>query len=307
MKVLITGGCGFIGSHVCERLQKEGHEVLSMDNLSAGKRENVSCAIAVEDITDCEAMERTFADFRPRVVVHLAAHTRLRDSLENPLNNAEQNVSGTISVLQACRNNGVEKIIYTSTGGARYGEPERLPVAETDPLKPISPYGISKYAAEHYVRVLSQTFGFDYLILCFGNVYGPRSDPISTMAIPIFATRMLRGEPPQIFGDGGQTRDFLYVEDISRVVHEQLTTTTEEKLFNLASGTQTSVNEVVRLMEEEYQTGLVPEHVDAIRGEVRDILLDISRARKELGFQPTSFEEGLKKTLAWFREVQPTR
>lgn len=307
MRVLVTGGCGFIGSHVCERLQNEGHEVLAVDNLSAGKRENVSCPIAVEDITDGPAMERTLTEFRPRVVVHLAAHTRVRESLENPLNNAEQNISGTISILQACRGRGVEKFIYTSTGGARYGDPERLPVSETDPLRPISPYGISKYAAEHYVRVLSDMHGFDYLILCFGNVYGPRSDPVSTMAIPIFATRMLRGEPPQIFGDGGQTRDFLYVEDIARVVFEQLDTRTRDKLFNLASGTQTSVNEVCRLMEEEYRTGLKPEHVDPIRGEVRDIVLDISRAREQLAFEPTPFAEGLRKTLAWFREVQPAR
>lgn len=303
MRVLVTGGCGFIGSHICDALQADGHEVLALDNLSSGKRERVRCAVAVADITDQAALDGAFTRFRPEAVVHAAAQVMLRASLERPAFDAQQNIIGTINVLEACRVHGVRRVIYTSTGGARYGEPKRLPVTEDDAALPLSPYGISKHAAEHYVRIYARLHGISSLILAFGNVYGPRDDPRTCRVMSVFIDKLMRGERPAVFGDGEQTRDFLYVKDIAQVVARNLTKETEDMLFNLASGEQVSVNRIFGLVERELRTGLAPVYAPAVKGEVRDIVLDIARARAQLGFSPTPIEKGVEETVAWFRSA----
>jgi UDP-glucose 4-epimerase len=302
MKILITGGCGFIGSHVVDFLIQKGNDVVIVDNLSTGKKEylNSSAKFYEHDIT--ENIDFIFEKEKPDVVVHMAAQVMLRESLNNPIHDAKTNIIGTINILEACRKHDVKKIIYTSTGGARVGEPEYLPVDENHPLNPCSPYGVSKHTAEHYVWMYNKLYGLDYLMFCFGNVYGPRDDPITKRVTAIFASKMLKNEVPQIFGDGDQTRDFIYVKDLAEFIVNSIDKNPEHKLFHLANGKQISVNQIVDILKNEIGFKGEIEHVDAIVGEVRDIVLDISLAEKELGWKPKhSFEEGLKETVEWFR------
>jgi UDP-glucose 4-epimerase len=302
MKILITGGCGFIGSHVVDFLIQNGNDVVIVDNLSTGKKEylNSSAKFYEHDITG--NIDFIFEKEKPDVVVHMAAQVMLRESLNNPMHDAKTNIIGTINILEACRKYDVKKIIYTSTGGARVGEPEYLPVDENHPLNPCSPYGISKHTAEHYVWMYNKLYGLDYLMFCFGNVYGPRDDPITKRVTAIFASKMLKNEVPQIFGDGDQTRDFIYVKDLAEFIANSIDKNPEHKLFHLANGKQISVNQIVDILKNEIGFKGEIEHVDAIVGEVRDIVLDISLAEKELGWKPKhSFEEGLKETVEWFR------
>lgn len=295
MRIIVTGGAGFIGSHVVKKL-KQKHNVLVVD-----KKKNSECKTEVVDILNYSKLKIVFKKFKPEIVIHMAAQVELRKSLKDPFFDAQTNILGTINVLRACEGIKLKKFIYTGTGGARYGTPVKLPVKEFDCVMPESPYGISKMAAEHYVRVLSGLNGFDYLILCFGNVYGPGDDPKMGRVISVFITRMMRKRNPLIFGSGKNTRDYLYVEDVADVIAKNLNTKTKHKLFNLASGTQTSVNQIYKIIEKELNSGIKPKYISAIKGEVRDILLDISLAKKELKFKPTPLKKGMNKTIEWFK------
>ncbi|MEK6872351.1 MAG: NAD-dependent epimerase/dehydratase family protein, partial [Nanoarchaeota archaeon] len=220
MKILITGGAGFIGSWIVDTLLENSHEVIIIDNLSTGKKENINVGATFyhADITDQKKIDDIFQKERPYLVIHAAAHALLRESIENPIQDATINILGTINILEACRKNNVQKIIYTSTGGARVGEPQYLPVDEKHPIKPLSPYGISKHTAEHYVELYSKLYNIDYFIFCFGNVYGPRDFPQSKRLVPFFIDTILKKQSPKIFGDGEQTRDFIYVEDLAEFI-----------------------------------------------------------------------------------------
>jgi UDP-glucose 4-epimerase len=304
-KFLVTGGAGFIGSHIVDNLVEKGGEVIVIDDLRTGKKENINlCAKFYEtDICNMGELRRIFEFEKPEIVLHLAANPMLRKSLEDPAYDARVNILGSINVLECCRLNGVKKIIYTSTGGARVGEPEYLPVDEKHPIKPCSPYGISKHSVEHYVEMYGELYGLDYLIFCFGNVYGPRDDIRTGRLIPIFIDKMLKGECPRIFGDGGQTRDFIYVEDLAKFIVESLEKECCNKLFHLANGKQISINYVCELLKK--YTGFSGEicYVEGVKGEVRDIVLDIRKVKEELGWSSqTSIEEGLKKSVEWFKE-----
>jgi|APSaa5957512622_1039677.scaffolds.fasta_scaffold62939_1 UDP-glucose 4-epimerase len=307
MKVLITGGAGFIGSLLVDRLVEKGNEVVVVDNFSTGKKENLNSSMKFYDldISDHEKLNAVFVLENPELVLHLAANALLRKSIEDPLYDARCNILGTISVLECCRKNDVKKIIYTSTGGARVGDPEYLPVDENHPLNPCSPYGISKHSAEHYFWTYNKLYGIEYFIFCFGNVYGIRDDSSTGRLIPFFVNKILNRENPKIFGDGNQTRDFIYVEDLVDFMINSINKigTTEHKLFHLANGMQISVNEVVRLLREISEKNFEVERIQAIKGEVRDIVLDISLAQKELDWSPrTHIKEGLAKTWAWFEK-----
>lgn len=310
MKVLITGGAGFIGSHVVDFLLKKEYEVVIIDNLSTGKKEllNKEAKFYEADITDQSQINPIFEKEKPNYVIHAAAQVMLRKSLEEPVFDAKINIMGTINILEACKNNNVKKIIYTSTGGARVGEPEYLPVDEKHPINPCSPYGISKHTAEHYVEMYGQLYNLDYLIFCFGNVYGPRDDPSTKRVTALFATLMLKGETPKIFGDGGQTRDFLYVIDLAEFIVNSMEKNPEHKLFHLADGKQISVNKIFDILKDLSGFKGEAEHIEAIKGEVRDIVLDTTLAEKELGWKPKhSFEEGLKETFEWFRTQESSK
>ncbi|MBW2991597.1 GDP-mannose 4,6-dehydratase [Candidatus Woesearchaeota archaeon] len=304
MKVLVTGGAGFIGSHIVDLLLNKGNNVVIIDNLSTGKKGyiNPKAKFYEADITDTEQISRIFKKEKPDYVIHTAAQVMLRKSLEDPIEDAKINIIGTLNILEACRNNNVKKIIYTSTGGARVGEPEYLPVDEKHPLNPCSPYGISKHTAEHYVWMYHKLYNLDYLIFCFGNVYGPRDDPETKRVIAVFATKMLKGESPEIFGDGKQTRDFIYVLDLAEFIVNSMEKNPEHKLFHLANGKQISVNEIFEILKKHSGFKGEAKHTEAIKGEVRDIVLDTTLAQKELGWNPKhSFEEGLKRTFEWFK------
>jgi len=302
MKCLITGGAGFIGSHLVDSLIKKGYEVTIIDNLSTGKKENLNpnCKFYNADIT--EGLDNIFQTEKPEIVIHAAAQTMLRKSLEEPLLDAKTNILGTINVLEACRKNNVKKIIYISTGGARVGEPEYLPVDEKHPLNPSAPYGISKHSAEHYVWLYKELYDLDYLIFCFGNVYGPRDDPNCKRVTSLFAYQMINDQIPTIFGDGKQTRDFIYVLDLAEFIVNSIEKTPKHKLFHLANGDQISVNEIFQILKRQIGFNEEAKHIEGIKGEVRDIVLDTTLVKEELGWKPIhSFEEGLSKVVEYFK------
>ena len=303
MKILVTGGAGFIGSYVVDALIKKGHKVVVVDNLSTGKRDyvNKDARFYESDIT--ESISEIFTKEKPEVVIHMAAQVMLRDSLENPMFDAKTNILGTINVLEECRKNDVKRVVYTSTGGARVGEPEYLPVDEKHPLNPCSPYGISKHTAEHYVWMYKKLYDLDYLIFCFGNVYGPRDDPKCKRVTALFTQSMINNETPTIFGDGKQTRDFIYVLDLAEFIVDSLDKKPNHKLFHLANGTQISVNEIFKILKDISGFKGEAKHTESIKGEVRDIVLDTSLAQKEFGWKPKhSFKDGLKETFEWFKK-----
>jgi len=306
--VLITGGTGFLGRHLAKEILKYNPHSIRLLSRDEVKHHNVQ-----EQFNYDETLRHFIGDVRDirrlskategcDIVIHAAAQVMLRKSLEEPVEDAQINIIGTINVLEACRKNNVKRIIYTSTGGARVGEPEYLPVDEKHPLNPCSPYGISKHSAEHYVWMYNQLYGLDYLIFCFGNVYGPRDDPITKRVTAIFADKMIKGEIPTIFGDGDQTRDFIFVEDLAEFIVNSIDKNPEHRLFHLANGKQISVNRIFDILKKLSEFKGEAKHIEAIKGEVRDIVLDTKLAQKELGWKPKhSFEEGLKKTFEWFK------
>ncbi|MBN1792170.1 GDP-mannose 4,6-dehydratase [Candidatus Woesearchaeota archaeon] len=308
MKVLVTGGCGFVGSHVVDALIAKGHEVLIFDNLSTGKKDYIpkSATLYKGDITKFKNLDKAFSRFKPEVVVHTAAQVMLRRSLEDPVFDARVNFIGTLNVMEACQKHkdSVKKVIYTGTGGAAYGDPKKLPVAEEAEKIPLSPYGCSKVSAEFYVRSYSINNGFDHLIFRFGNVYGPRDDAGTKRVIPVFVEGLTKGKEFSIFGDGKQTRDFLFVKDISKLVADNVDKKTGGKTYNLASGEGISVNDVYKVVAKALGIDKDAPHKEAIKGEVRFIFLDIKKARRELGFKPTSFEDGMKETVEWFKGLK---
>tara|TARA_Y100000034_G_scaffold117993_1_gene158194 strand:- start:8222 stop:9154 length:933 start_codon:yes stop_codon:yes gene_type:complete len=302
-KVLVTGGAGFIGSHIVDQLLGKEYEVVVLDDLSKGNRENLPVGVKIIEADITEDLCNIFLEEEPDIVIHTAAQVMLRASIEDPVFDAKTNILGTINVLEACRKAGVKKIVYTSTGGARVGEPEYLPVDEGHKINPSSPYGISKHTAEHYVKMYGDLYGIDYKIFCFGNVYGPRDDPANGRLTSVFINKILAGENPKIFGTGENTRDYLYAIDLAEFLVDSLEKETKSKLFHLANGEQTSVKDVVSMLKKVSGRDFEVEHIEAIKGEVKDIVLDTSLARNELGWKAEhSFEEGLRETYTWFEK-----
>ncbi len=303
IKCLVTGGAGFIGSYITDFLINKGYEVVIIDNLSTGKKENVNKNSKFYEVDITNDINWIFQQEKPDIVIHTAAQVMVRTSIENPLFDAKINILGTINVLEGCRKNKVKKIIYTSTGGARVGEPEYLPVDEKHFLNPSSPYGISKHTAEHYIQIYNKLYDLDYLIYCFGNVYGPRDDPKCNRVTSIFAYQMLKGQIPVIFGDGNQTRDFIYVLDLAEFIVNNLEKKPKHKLFHLANGEKISVNEIFQILKKLIGFKGEPNYVNEIKGEVRNIVLDTTLVQKELGWKPTySFEDGLNEVVEWFKK-----
>lgn len=303
MKILITGGAGFIGSHIVDILINKNHNVIVMDNLSTGNLNYVNKKAKFYNVDITKNINYIFEKEKPDIVIHMAAQTMLRKSLEDPLFDAKTNIIGTLNILEACRKNNIKRLIYTSTGGARFGEPEYLPVDEKHSLNPCSPYGISKHTAEHYIWMYNKIYELDYLIFCFGNVYGPRDSPKTNRAIPVFIDKILKSERPIIFGDGEQTRDFIYVLDLAEFIVNSIDKNPKNKLFNLANGEQISVNKIFNILKEISKFEKDAIYEGGIKGEVRDIQLNINLVKEELDWESkTSFEEGLKKTFEWFNQ-----
>lgn len=311
MRILVTGGAGFIGSNVVDRFVAEGHEVAVFDDLSSGFREfvNPKARLFVGDLADAAAVEAAIAEFRPEVVDHHAAQIDVRKSVSDPVWDARVNVLGSIGLLQACVKHGVRKVVYASTGGALYGEGRQLPATEDHPVNPEAPYGASKHTVEHYLYIWKLLHGLDYTVLRYPNVYGPRQNPHGEAGVnAIFIGLMLERKRPRIFGDGHAVRDYLYVDDVVEANVMALAKASGEML-NLGTGVGTSVNDIVRELARitGFTEGAI--HEPPRPGEVQRIYLDASRAKQVLGWTPkVSFAEGLQRTVEWSRHNPlPTR
>lgn len=303
--ILVTGGAGFIGSHIVDALVAAGHTVAVLDNLSTGKRANVNPAATLYemDLRDAAGVRRVVDEVRPAVISHQAALADVRASLADPATYAQVNVVGTLNLLEAARRTGAtRKVIFASTGGAVYGNPAELPASERCPALPLDPYGTSKLACEYYLATYKHNYGIDHCILRYANVYGPRQDPFGEAGVvAIFAKAMLAGKPVTINGDGRQSRDFVYVGDVAAA--NALCVTLGSGIFNIGTGLPTDVVGIARGLA--HTTGYTQEplHGPAKLGEVRHTYLDASKARRELGWEPVvSLPDGLARTVAAFRD-----
>jgi UDP-glucose 4-epimerase len=303
MKVLVTGGAGFIGSHIVDRCLAEGHEVVVVDDLSSGQERWVNPAARFYklDIRDPQ-LETVLERERPEVISHQAARANVRESLEQPLLYADVNVLGSLNLLEAARKTGVRKIVYASTGGAVYGEPRFFPVTEDHPVDPLDPYGASKHHVEHYLYLYKANYGLDYTTLRYPNVYGPRQNPFGEAGVvAIFANKLLSGEPPVINGTGEQSRDFVFVGDVAAANVLAFHRASGE-ILNIGSGVSVSINEIYGLLAELTGVTVPPARVGAKLGEVSRTCLDATRARRELDWAPAvPLAAGLAQTVSHFR------
>ena len=311
-KIVITGGAGFIGSHIAEALAKDGHEVVIIDNLDDYyspelKNKNIDCVLKSGgatliqgDVTDLDFL-RTVIDKDVDYVFHEAAQAGVRISVENPFKPNNVNVLGTLNVLQASLEADVERVINASSSSV-YGKVEYLPFDEKHPTQPVSPYGVSKLAAEHYCRVFYEVYGHPTVSLRYFTVYGPRMRP--DLAISIFTGKMRNDEPITIFGDGEQTRDFTYIEDIVRVNMKLLDTDKADgKVMNIGSGNRISVNDLAKNLKEIIGSSSEINYAEVQRGDAEHTLADVGLAKELAGYASINIVEGLEKFVQSFREV----
>ncbi len=303
MKVLVTGGAGFIGSHLVDRLVQEGNQVIVIDNLSTGKRKQVNkkAQLYKMDIRS-KRIERVFRKERPLIVVHLAAQMNVRLSTEDPVFDAEVNILGTLNLLEHAVKHGVRKVSFASSGGAVYGEQEVFPAAESHRTDPLSPYGISKLAGEKYLAYYTNTTGLRHVVLRFGNVYGPRQEPEGEAGVvAIFSKLMLDGGQPIINGTGKQTRDFVYVDDVVEAIMVTLGEDVQGT-FNVGTGQEATVNECYEIIKELTSSSCKDLYGAAKKGEQFRSVLDVMKLREKFDWDPqVSFPEGLKMTVEFFK------
>ena len=303
MKFLVTGGAGFIGSNIVDRLISEGNQVVVVDDLSTGKESNLNTEARFYkmDIRNPE-LASIFETEKPSYVCHHAAQVSVVRSTREPILDARLNIEGSLNVIELSRKHGVKKIIYASTGGALYGEPEYLPADENHPINPLTPYGASKHAVEHYLYLYGVNYGLDYTILRYANVYGPRQDPHGEAGVvAIFTQKMMDGDRPIIFGDGTATRDYVYVGDVVEANILALNKGSKG-FYNVASNKETTVNEIFHFLKAESYFQLAPLHEAKRVGEVQRIFLTNDKAKEELGWYPTvELEEGIKRTVEYYR------
>jgi UDP-glucose 4-epimerase len=311
VRSLVTGGAGFIGSNIVDALVERGDDVLVIDNLSSGKRSNLEGALdrgaslLETDVADSDAVDTAFADYRPEQVFHLAAQIDVRVSVADPAFDLNVNVGGTINLLNAAVESGCQRFLFASTGGAIYGEGEGrdLPLPETADRRPDAPYGMSKLAAEGYLDLFARLHGLSAVALRLGNVYGPRQDPHGEAGVvAIFCGALLEGATPKVFGDGGQTRDYIFVGD---VVSAFLAASQSDftGAVNVGTGREASVFDVGNAIATAYETTFEPEMAGHRVGEVQRIAISADLARERLGWSAqTSLEDGLRVTAAWARE-----
>ena len=300
MRTLVTGGAGFIGSHIADALLAQGHSVAVVDDLSTGTQKNLDPRIRFynADIRDQKTLASILAEVKPEVISHQAAKASVRESLEVPQLYADVNIIGSINLLEQARRVGVRKIIYAGTGGASYGNVNTLPVPETYPVNPLDPYGASKHTVEHYLYLYHHNYGLHYTILRYPNVYGPRQNPFGEAGvIAIFTYRMLKGEVPTLYGKGDKERDFCYVGDVANANVLSLNQG-DDQIYNIGSGVGTSINTIYEKLQKatgfEHPANYAPDKP----GEVYKIYLDASKAKRDLGWQPTiSLDDGLKWTV----------
>lgn len=302
MKILITGGAGFIGSHLADAFLEKGHEVFVIDNLSSGNPAYVDPRVGFYKIDLCDPnIARLFEAQRFDVLCHHGAQINVRASVADPANDVEVNVKGLINLMDAGRNNGLEKVIFASTGGAIYGEPDYVPQDEMHIERPLSPYGINKLVSEHYLYFYLKMYGIPYVALRYANVYGPRQNPHGEAGVvSIFAEHLIAGRQPRIFGDGKQTRDFVYVGDVVQANLRALDYDASGS-FNIGTGIETSINEIYDILCELTGFGRPARRAPGNPGEQRRSVLDYKLAQDQLGWAPSmSIRDGLSQTVEWF-------
>ncbi len=302
MNILVTGGAGFIGSHIVDALVESGCRVAVADDLSTGKFENINPGVNFYKVeVQAPDFKEVVAREKPDAIIHLAAQVDVQRSLKEPAADAAINIVGMINLLEACRCYNVGKVVYASSA-AVYGSPAYLPVDEKHPLAPQSPYGLSKYTAEHYLRIYRELYGIGYTVLRYANVYGPRQDATGEGGVvAIFVDRLLKGENPYIFGDGGQTRDFIYVKDVAAANLAALRRG-EGMTFNVSTGGGLSVNRLFEVIKKAAGSGQKPEYLPARPGDITHSYLSNEKAREFLGWAPRrSLEEGLGETLEFYK------
>lgn len=314
MRILVTGAAGFIGSNLVDRLLEDGHEVVGVDDLSRGTRANLpdselgparGFSFIEADITDQRLIERV-ADAEVEVICHLAAQIDVRVSVQDPIEDARLNVLGTINVLEAARKAGVRKVVFTSSGGSIYGEPKKMPVDETAPVNPLSPYAASKVSGETYLGMYHALYGLETTALALSNVYGPRQDPHGEAGVvAIFGNALLHGRQATIFGDGSAVRDYVFVDDVTDAFARAVGDLGDGRRFNIGTGVGTTVRELHSAVAAVAEAPDDPVLGAARLGELQAIILNVNAARDQLGWMPrTSLADGLAKTLDWIR-TQP--
>ena len=309
MRALVTGGAGFIGSTLVDRLLSDGHDVLVVDDLSRGRLSNLSDAghrvqFVQQDIQDPELV-RTLTEFKPETVFHLAAQIDVRDSVADPARDARINILGTINLAEAARVAGVRKIVFTSSGGSIYGTPTTLPVSEDTPIDPQSPYAVSKASGELYLNAFSSLHGLQCTHLALANVYGPRQDPHGEAGVvAIFAERLLLGASTRVFGDGGNTRDYVYSADVADAFVRASATSGDRRRYNIGTGVETSDRDLHTLIAQASGAKDQPEYAPARLGDVRRSAIDSARARRELDWTPANdLVAGVTATIEYFRRL----
>lgn len=303
-KIAVTGGAGFIGSHVVELLMREGYDVAVIDDLSTGKRENVGSGARFYEVNMCDPyLREVLGKEGPDAVIHLAAQVSVKNSIANPRFDARTNIIGSISLFESCKDLCIEKVVYASSV-AVYGEPQYLPVDEKHPVQPISPYAASKYAVENYLHYYKRNHNVGYVALRCANVYGPRQDPAGEAGVvSTFIGKLLHGNKASINGDGGQTRDFVYVEDVAEAILLALKADGKTGAYNIGCGTHVSIEQLYGEIKKLCGSELFPVYSDPVSGEIRNMCLCPEKAAKDLGWCPkTGLETGLKKTIDWFKQ-----
>jgi len=313
MKILVTGGAGFIGSHLVDRLLQHGHEVVVVDNLATGYRQNLNPRARFYEMSLLDStLSAVFQREKPDIVNHHAAQNDVRRSNTNPVFDAQHNIVGSIRLIQHCIEHGVQKVIYASSGGTVYGEPTYLPVDEAHPIAPISPYGISKHTVEHYLFLASANAGLNYTVLRYANIYGPRQHPQGGAGvIAIFAESMLRGVAPTIFGDGSSTRDYLFISD---AVEANLLALTggDREIYHVSSGVEVSLNELFCRLKRVIGSSvrckkivaMSPVYAEPRPGEIHRIALSPEKIERDLGWTPQiPLQDGLEQTVPYCRSL----
>jgi len=306
MRILVTGGAGFIGSHTVDALIKaDAGDVAILDDLSAGKRQQVNPKARLHqvDLRDAPAVREVVARERPEAIYHMAAQMDVRRSVADPAFDAQVNIVGFLNLIEAAREHGLKRVVFSSTGGAIYGEQDTFPADEEHPRRPVSPYGIAKLSTEGYLFYYRAQYGIDYLALRYGNVYGPRQDPQGEAGVvAIFSGRILDGQPCTIYGDGSQTRDYVFVADVVRANVAALSAKASGIAINIGTGIETSVNDLYSNLASIADFPTAAEHGPGRPGEQNRSVISPARAHKELGWRPTAtLRDGLAETFKYFK------
>jgi UDP-glucose 4-epimerase len=305
-KILVTGGAGFIGSHLVDALSAKGHRLVVVDNLSTGFQRNINpkAKFYKTDLTYFESVNRIMKKEKPEIVFHLAAQMNVRKSVENPLFDAENNILASINLIRTSHENKIKKFIFASTGGAIYGDTKNRPTPETEKEWPLSPYGIAKLSVDKFLFYYHRIHGLKFVSLRYANVYGPRQNPHGEAGVvAIFLKKMLKNQTPTINGDGKQTRDYVFVEDIVKANRLALENFEKSGIYNVGTGKETSVNKLFREINKYFQGKFRKSHGPAKIGEQKTSCLSFTKIKKDFGWTPqTDFQTGIQKTFEWFRD-----